>query len=90
MSIESIVAEIDSEIAKLEQVKQLLSDRSVSKRGPGSPRLTAVTSVAPAKQKKGTLSAAARARISAAQKARWAKAKTAKGKAVKGKPEASK
>ncbi|MGA1984560.1 MAG: hypothetical protein ABSG84_19110 [Acidobacteriaceae bacterium] len=76
MSIEKIVAEIDAEITRLEQAKQLLSDVSDDKRRPGRPRKGAAASAAPVKKRR-KMSAAARAKIAAAQKARWAKTKKA-------------
>jgi len=90
MSLENIVSAIDAEIAKLQQVKQLLGSASPPKEGPGRPRRNAVAAVVPAKRKKRRLSAAARAKIAAAQKARWAKVKRAKAKSVPAKPEAAK
>ncbi len=90
MSVESIVAEIDAEIARLEQVKQLLSGTTEPKRGPGRPRGSDGSIQFPAKPKRPAMSAAARARISAAQKARWAKAKRTKSKSVGAKPEVAK
>lgn len=75
MSIEKIVSEIDAEIGRLEEAKRLLSGDSAGKRKPGRPRKGVVVS-APVKKRR-TLSAAARAKIATAQKARWAKAKKA-------------
>jgi hypothetical protein len=64
-----ILAKIDSEIRRLEQVRAILTGKD-SHRGSKAP--------APASpQKKRRLSAEARARISAAQKARWARNKKA-------------
>jgi hypothetical protein len=73
MSVESIIAEIDLEIARLQQAKQLLSG-TVSRKGPGRPRGTTPKSAPKAKR---TLSPVARARIAAAQRARWAKTRRA-------------
>ena len=73
-----IVRQIDEEVAKLQQARALLTDEA-AKRGPGRPAKTAVV---PQKQKttRKAMSAEARAKIAAAQKARWAKSKkTAKG-----------
>jgi hypothetical protein len=67
MSISDVIAEIDSEIARLQQARHLLSG-AVSKRGPGRPAATSTATRRP-------LSAAARAKIAAAQRARWAKHK---------------
>lgn len=62
---EQIVAELDKEIARLQKARELLNGR--------------VPSPFAATAKKGTkkrsLSAASRAKIAAAQKARWAKQK---------------
>jgi hypothetical protein len=68
MSIESILSQIDAEIARLTQVRKLLASS-------GSSSLTAKTAktkAAPAKAHKRTLSAEARKRIADAQKLRWA------------------
>jgi hypothetical protein len=80
MAIESIVAQIDSEIAKLIQVRALLNNS-----GNVSARLTAVkarkASAQPRAGKKRVLSAAARKRIADAQRRRWAAQRAkAKGK----------
>lgn len=70
MGMSQIVAGIDEEIARLQQVRGLLSGGG-SEAGNG--RRAA---------KKRVLSAEARARISAAQKKRWAKQKKAVKKAA--------
>ena len=90
MSLENIVLEIDAEIARLKQAKQLLSGTATPKRGPGRPRVNSAFVKSPAKPRRRTLSAAARAKISAAQKARWANAKKAKSKSATSKSEAAK
>jgi hypothetical protein len=76
MAIDSILAQIDSEIARLTQVRSLLA-------GSGSAAVVTVkerkTRKAPAKAKKSrVLSPEARKRIADAQRKRWAaqKAKT--------------
>ncbi|KAA6465332.1 hypothetical protein DYQ86_05160 [Acidobacteria bacterium AB60] len=68
MEMTGILGEIDSEIRRLEQVRAILTgkDGHRGSKPPASPR------------KKRRLSAEARARISAAQKARWARNKTSK------------
>ena len=66
MEINHIITEIDAEIARLQQAKDLLNG-TTTKRSPGR-------AAAPTKR---TMSAAGRARIAAAQKARWAKVKKA-------------
>jgi hypothetical protein len=78
MHTTDIIAELDAEIARLQQVKALLNG-TTTKRGPGRPAASA-TAAAPATTfapKKRILSAEARAKIAAAQKARWAKARKA-------------
>ena len=74
MDHQSIISAIDAEIARLQQVRTLLSksgnvDQVIRKRGPKK----AVKKAAA----KRVLSAEARARIAAAQKKRWAAAKRA-------------
>lgn len=66
MPIDNILASIDSEIAQLKQARALLSNDGTKK----------VATLAPPKKRK--MSAAARKRISDAQKARWAKQWAAK------------
>ena len=75
MSIETIIAEIDAEIARLTQVRSLLAgSRTIGASGAGRK---------PSKgsNKKRVLSAEARKRIADAQRKRWAaqKAKSKKG-----------
>jgi len=70
MQTNQIIAEIDSEIQRLERAKALLTGNSFHGAG-GRP---AASSAAP---KKRHLSTEARARIAAAQKARWARVKKA-------------
>ena len=67
MSITNLIAEIDREIARLQQAKQLLTG-ATGKRGPGRP-------AGAGNKPRRVLSAAARAKIAAAQRARWAKQK---------------
>lgn len=87
MNLDRILSEIDLEISRLQQAKQLLSENAGAapvKRGPGRPpaNAKAITSASvTASPKKRTMSAAGRARIAAAQKARWAKSKKAAKKA---------
>ena len=91
-----IIGEIDAEISRLRQARALLSESGSgeAKRRPGRPigsgaaknKLTALPAIAKA-QPRRKMSAAGRARISAAMKARWAKvrrvAKKASGVAAK-------
>jgi hypothetical protein len=64
MQIYEIIAALDEEIARLEQVRSLLSGAS--------------TSTTTQSTKKRTMSVEGRARIVAAQKARWAKSRKKK------------
>jgi hypothetical protein len=89
MNTNDIVLTIDAEISRLQQAKALLTNTSSvthAKRKPGRPAATVgvgkSTSFNPAEfdakpRKRRVLSAEARARIAAAQKARWAKFKKA-------------
>jgi hypothetical protein len=75
MNIESVVAELRQELGRIEQAIAALvglGSNAATRRGPGRP---AGSKNAPRKltQKKHTMSASARAKISVAQKARWAK-----------------
>jgi len=65
METKGILAEIDAEIRRLEQVRAILAGK-VGRPGNKTPA---------APRKKRRLSPEARARIAAAQKARWAKAR---------------
>ena len=77
----SIIGSIDVEIARLQQARSVLSAVQ-TERSPGRPR-NLPSGVKP-KLVKRKMSAASRARIAAAQKARWAKLRT------KDKPRATK
>ena len=74
MDSNNIVLEIEEEISRLQQARALLAGTNA-----GKPRASARASIRNNKPVR-TLSAAARARISAAQKARWAKSKRAANK----------
>jgi hypothetical protein len=78
MDTNRIIADIDTEISKLQQARALLSNVA-TKRGPGRPKSTE-SKVTKQKRK---MSAKGRAAISAAMKARWAKAKATKTVAKK-------
>jgi hypothetical protein len=68
MDTRSLIAAIDAEISRLQQVKSLLSGTARTQ----TFKLPAVAKASkPTKRRK--LSAAARAKIAAAQRARWAK-----------------
>jgi hypothetical protein len=68
-----ILAHLDTEIARLQQVKGILSGSTTTrkKRGPDKTKVA----LKPIIVKKRTMSPEGRAKIAAAQKARWAKAK---------------
>jgi len=93
MMTNDIVAEIDSEIARLQQARALLASADATiKRKPGRPAGSTpslkVSNVAPKKvagnsKAARTLSVEARARIAASQKKRWAKSKKAVKKAAR-------
>jgi hypothetical protein len=68
METKSILAEIDAEINKLQQVRAILTETAVNGR-----KDKTAGNAAP----KRRLSAEARGRIAAAQKARWAKVRKA-------------
>ena len=76
MEISRIIAEIDSEIKKLQQARELLAGtEAVRKNGPGRPKgsKNATVSAAPAKSKgKRNLTPEGRKRIADAMKRRWA------------------
>ena len=77
MEVSRIIAEIDSQISKLEQAKALLQGTSTTGSGRGRPRkiVSPATATPAAKggvKKKRNLSVEARKRIAEAQKRRWA------------------
>lgn len=78
MEVTRILAEIDAQIAKLQQARALLSGDAPTRRGPGRPKAAASGASAPAAKKAGkkrgrrVLSPEARKRIADAQKKRWA------------------
>ena len=95
MNLDRILSEIDLEISRLQQVKQLLSENSTAnpavRRGPGRPPSALTKAVfkpasAETSPKPRGMSAAGRARIAAAQKARWAKSKKAAKKSTAAAP----
>jgi hypothetical protein len=71
METSTILAAIDAEIQRLQHARTLLSGDTVVKRGPGRPKGSSPV------PKRRPLSPEARAKIAAAQRARWAKAKKA-------------
>jgi len=78
MGIDSILAEIDAEIARLTQARALLA--SMGSATPAATKVKAATKTAKKAGKKRTLSPEARKRIADAQRKRWA-AQRAKTKA---------
>ncbi len=76
MAIENILAQIDSEIARLSQARKLLADLGTTTTKAGN---KAEKAPAKAKSKKRVLSAEARKKIADAQRKRWA-AQKAKAK----------
>jgi len=80
MDTNNIVLEIDAEISRLQQARGLLTGTNSA--GKPKPRALASASLRNDKPVR-TMSAAARARISAAQKARWAKSKKAAKKGAR-------
>jgi hypothetical protein len=79
MTLDSILAAIDTEISKLQQARAMLTNEvsAPSQKRLGRPKGSKSQAVAPG-PKKRLLSEDARARIAAAQKKRWAAAKKAK------------
>jgi hypothetical protein len=77
----AIVLEIDAEISRLQQVRQLLTAvKATEKRTPSRPADTALP--VNATKATRTLSASSRENIAAAQKKRWAKVRRAKKAAL--------
>jgi hypothetical protein len=73
--LENIVAEIDAQIARLQQAKMLLmATGAPAKRAPGRPAKT-TTKDAPKKAKRRTMSAETREKMRQAQLKRWAATK---------------
>ena len=69
MNIEEIAMALDAEIARLQQARDAIAGISSDARRNGRP------SVSPTRKAKRSLSAAAREKIAAAQRKRWAKQK---------------
>jgi hypothetical protein len=79
MDTNKIIAEIDAELVRLQQAKNILSSlgnspSSISKRSVGRPKKVVAPTVTVA-PKKRIMSAEGKAKIAAAQRARWAKSK---------------
>jgi hypothetical protein len=75
MAIANIVAALDEEIARFQEVRRLLLADDIAINGRGAKSIQTVANLTKLARKRKPLSAAARARISAAQKKRWAKQK---------------
>lgn len=85
METRQILQEIDAEIARLTEVRNLLTGVESGTSfnyggGMSGGGKKAATTTAPKTRKKRVMSAEGRARIAAAQKARWAKQKKAAAK----------
>jgi hypothetical protein len=78
MSIESILSEIDAEIARLTQIRTLLSAGGAGAKGASESKATKTSAVVKGKKPR-VLSPEARKRIADAQRKRWA-AQKAKSK----------
>ncbi len=86
MEVSNIIAEIDTQIQKLQQARDLLAGvgEEAPRRGPGRPKGTskaASASAAPAVERKRKLSPEGRKRIAEAMKRRWAERAKANAKA---------
>lgn len=87
MEVSNIIAEIDSQIQKLQQARDLLAGTSAEeapRRGPGRPKgssKAASPAAEPAGDRKRKLSPEGRKRIAEAMKRRWAERAKANGKA---------
>jgi len=78
MAIESILAQIDEEIAKLQQIRSLLATTGVAAKAVTAPKAKKTPAKAKGKKRR-TMSPEARKRIADAQRKRWA-AQKAKSK----------
>lgn len=73
MEVSRIIAEIDAQIAKLQQARVLLAGTQTSTRpGPGRPKGSKNIAIATATPRKRKLSPEGRKRIADAMKKRWA------------------
>jgi hypothetical protein len=69
VEVKDILVEIDAEISRLQQARDLLSGGTTGKRGPGRKKVVAVAVTAPKKRK---LTPEGRKRIAEAMRRRWA------------------
>ena len=85
MELHRIIAEIDSQIAKLQQARSLLTDTTAVRTGPGRPKGSknpaVVAKAVAVPKKKRRLSAAGRKAIADAMKKRWAEKRKQAAKA---------
>jgi len=82
VEVNRIIAEIDTQISKLQQARELLAGAdSVRRPGPGRPKGSKNAAAAPATAGKRKLSPEGRKRIADAMKRRWAERKKAASKA---------
>lgn len=79
MEVNRIIAEIDAQISKLQQARELLSGAASKSKGPGRPKGSKNTLATPRRHK---LSAEGRRRISESQKKRWAEQRKIAAKAA--------
>jgi hypothetical protein len=84
MQTSELLAAIDEEIVRLEQARALLAGSGTGPARSGRPvgAFSGFGASGTAPRKRRTISAAGRARIAAAQRARWAKVKTAAKRAA--------
>ncbi len=75
MEVSRIIAEIDAQISKLHQARELLSGAVIAHKGPGRPKGSknaSAKAAAPSKSAKRRLTPEGRKRIADAMKRRWA------------------
>ncbi len=83
MEVSNIISEIDVQIQKLQQARELLAgtEETIARRGPGRPKGSkAAVAALSAPRKTRKLSAEGRKRIADAMKRRWAERAKANGK----------
>ncbi len=82
MEVSRIIAEIDAQISKLQQARELLSGTAVKAKGRGRPKGSKnVKTAVKAKPRKRKISAEGRKRIAEAMKKRWAERRKLAAKA---------
>ena len=75
MDLSRIISEIDSQIARLQSAKVLLTESSAPKKVGRPPKATSLVASQGVKKARKPLGAEAKVRIAAAQKKLWAKAR---------------